>query len=407
MIDLIVHDDSVARDFAPLSLTRPGGELLFGAFVQRARLERALEARCIGHSGCSELTGFEEPGTAPVLNGITSGDVPRVILSSRVVPDWGAVSSWPARRALITVAGRMAGWYLPPDAPPPSSREIEAIGASVTAEEPLQLNGRWIDNVWDLVTQNADQLQEDLAALAKEHRPIVPPQGLDLIGYRPGMLQLGADVTIEPGVVFDFSEGPIRLEDGVIVKAFTRLAGPSFVGRGSVLLGGSCSHVSIGPRCKVHGEVEASVVLGYSNKAHDGFLGHAYLGCWVNLGAMTTNSDLKNNYGSVRLWTPRGSIDTGAMKIGCLLGDHVKTGIGSLLNTGTVVGVGSNLFGSALPPKYVPPFSWGSGDELEPYDVEKFLATAELAMGRRQVTLSSGMRQVLRAAWERSRSAGA
>jgi hypothetical protein len=123
----------------------------------------------------------------------------------------------------------------------------------------------------------------------------------------------------------------------------------------------------------------------------------------VNLGAETTNSDLKNNYGSIRLWTPAGPLDTGAIKLGCLLGDHVKTGIGLLLNTGTVVGAGSNLWGAVLPPTFVPPFSWGSGAELTEYRIDKFLEVAERAMARRDVILSSALRGQLGLAWERSR----
>src|SRR5690606_29076757 len=121
----------------------------------------------------------------------------------------------------------------------------------------------------------------------------------DTIAFSDGMLQLGDNVTIEPNVVLDFSHGPIRLDDGVTVRAFTRLAGPSYVGAGSTLLGGPYEAASIGPVCRVRGEVEESVILGYSNKAHAGFLGHAYLGRWVNLGAMTANSDLKNSYGTI------------------------------------------------------------------------------------------------------------
>jgi UDP-N-acetylglucosamine diphosphorylase/glucosamine-1-phosphate N-acetyltransferase len=217
------------------------------------------------------------------------------------------------------------------------------------------------------------------------------------------MLRIGDNVTFEPNVVLDFSHGPIHLDDNVTVRAFTRLAGPSYVGRGSTLLGGPYEAVSIGPVCRVHGEVEESIVLGYSNKAHDGFLGHAYLGRWVNLGALTTNSDLKNNYGTIRMWTPAGERDTGLIKLGCLLGDHVKTGIGALINTGTVVGAGSNLFGTEMPPKYVPPFSWGSGANLIDYDADRFLAVTETVMGRRKQAFGEGMRNVLRAAWQRSR----
>jgi hypothetical protein len=149
------------------------------------------------------------------------------------------------------------------------------------------------------------------------------------------------------------------------------------------------------------------VALGWVNKAHDGHIGHAYLGAWVNLGAGTTNSDLKNNYSTVRLWTPEGDADTGSIKMGSFLGDHVKTGIGLLLNTGTVVGAGSNLYGAEMPPKYVPPFSWGTGDDLTAYRVEKFLEVAERAMARRKVALSDGARGQLEAAWQRARGDGA
>jgi UDP-N-acetylglucosamine diphosphorylase/glucosamine-1-phosphate N-acetyltransferase len=232
------------------------------------------------------------------------------------------------------------------------------------------------------------------------------PPGAAVIGPATS-LRLGENVTLEPGVVIDTTAGPVWLDDGVTVRAFTRLAGPSFVGRGSTLLGGPFTAVVIGPACKVHGEIEDTVVLGYSNKAHDGFLGHGYLGRWVNLGALTTNSDLKNNYGSVRLWTPEGDVDTGEMKVGCFLGDHVKTGIGLMLNTGTVIGAGSNVFGAVQPPKYVPPFSWGAGDALGTYDLERFLSTAETAMERRKVPLTDGMRAVLTAAWHAGRGEAA
>lgn len=156
---------------------------------------------------------------------------------------------------------------------------------------------------------------------------------------------------------------------------------------------------SIGPTCKVRGEVADSILLGYVNKAHDGYLGHALLGRWVNLGAMTTNSDLKNNYGPVTVWTPTGPTDTGLMKVGCFLGDHVKTGIGTILNTGTVVGAGSNLFGGAMPPVMVPAFSWGSGSELTDYRLDKFLESAERAMARRRVVLTEDARALLERAW--------
>jgi UDP-N-acetylglucosamine diphosphorylase/glucosamine-1-phosphate N-acetyltransferase len=171
-----------------------------------------------------------------------------------------------------------------------------------------------------------------------------------------------------------------------------------------VVFGGPVGTSSIGPVCKVRGEVAESVLLGYVNKAHDGHLGHALLGRWVNLGAATINSDLKNNYRPVRVWTPTGEEDTGLTKVGCFLGDHVKTGIGTVLNTGTVVGAGSNVFGGLMPPTVVPAFSWGAGDALTTYRFDKFLETAEAAMARRGQTLTPGVRDILAAAWEATRA---
>ncbi|MBW3655531.1 MAG: hypothetical protein KY444_05465, partial [Gemmatimonadetes bacterium] len=159
----------------------------------------------------------------------------------------------------------------------------------------------------------------------------------------------------------------------------------------------------IGQGCRIRGEFAESVCLDFVNKAHDGHIGHAYLGAWVNLGAETTNSDLKNNYGSVRLWTPEGERDTGEIKLGCFLGDHVKTGIGLLLNTGTVVGAGSNLYGAAMPSKYVPPFSWGTGDDLTAYRADKFLDVAKRAMARRKVKMAGSYAEALQRAWTLAR----
>jgi len=156
---------------------------------------------------------------------------------------------------------------------------------------------------------------------------------------------------------------------------------------------------SIGPVCVVRGEVSDSVLLGFVNKSHDGYIGHALIGRWVNLGAFTTNSDLKNNYGFVRVWTPLGDVDTGLLKVGCFLGDHVKTGIGTVISTGTVLGAGSNVFGGVMPPRAVPPFSWGEGERLGPHRLDKFLATAERAMARRGQSLTPGVRRVLETAW--------
>jgi UDP-N-acetylglucosamine diphosphorylase / glucose-1-phosphate thymidylyltransferase / UDP-N-acetylgalactosamine diphosphorylase / glucosamine-1-phosphate N-acetyltransferase / galactosamine-1-phosphate N-acetyltransferase len=213
-------------------------------------------------------------------------------------------------------------------------------------------------------------------------------------------------VDVEPGVILDTRRGPIHLADGVRVQGPARIEGPTFLGKGSVVLGGTLSAVSCGPVCKLRGEIDSSVLLCYTNKAHDGYLGHALVGRWVNLGAMTTNSDLKNNYGNVRLPTAGGEVDTGLMKVGAFLGDHVKTGIGTLLSTGSVVGAGANVVSAGLSPRSIPPFAWLTPGGRTIYRKESFLEAAERAMARRDVSLSEGMRAVLARAWEESQPDG-
>jgi UDP-N-acetylglucosamine diphosphorylase / glucose-1-phosphate thymidylyltransferase / UDP-N-acetylgalactosamine diphosphorylase / glucosamine-1-phosphate N-acetyltransferase / galactosamine-1-phosphate N-acetyltransferase len=397
---LILFDDDTSRLWEPYALTRPAGELIFGAFTLRERWERVLGLHCAGHIAAEHLEGFEEDGAPPVLRpGDAQPGGARLYLSSRFVPEWGASWEEPAAAGPVSVGGETAGWYAPEGTRGPDAGFLRSPGG-YDAPAISDLPGRALERVWELVTGNPEQLGRDLAAL-HGGRSDQAPEGTHVLGK--GGLVLDEGVRVEPGVVLDTSAGPIWLREGVTVRAFTRLAGPAVIGRGSTLMGGSIEVVSTGPVCRLRGELAESVCLGYVNKAHDGHMGHAYLGRWVNLGAETTNSDLKNNYGTIRMWTPGGEADSGAIKLGSLLGDHVKTGIGLLLNTGTVVGAGSNLFGAAMPPKYVPPFSWGSGEELVEFRLDKFLEVAERAMGRRDVELSAPLREMLGAAWERGR----
>jgi UDP-N-acetylglucosamine diphosphorylase / glucose-1-phosphate thymidylyltransferase / UDP-N-acetylgalactosamine diphosphorylase / glucosamine-1-phosphate N-acetyltransferase / galactosamine-1-phosphate N-acetyltransferase len=402
---LYLFDDHVARDWQPFTLTRPAGELMLGAHTFRHRAELLFGMRCAGHVAAAALQGFEEPGAAPVADpAAIDASAPRLFLSSRAVPAWRGGPVAVTETATLLLDGHVVGCVVAVGEPTPPA-EWFAAPQPLDALPGLELKGGVIDRVWDLVARNPEQLERDVRhALDQEHGRVTVPAGVHLLG-QPDAVMLGSGVSIEPGVVLDARDGPIWLDDDVTVRAFTRLAGPAYVGRGSTLLGGPYTAVSVGPVCKVHGEIEETVVLGYSNKAHDGFLGHAYLGRWVNLGAMTTNSDLKNNYGGIRMWTPQGDADTGLMKLGCLLGDYVKTGIGSLLNTGTVVGAGSNIYGSAMPPKYVPPFSWGTGSELVAFDEDKFIALTSTVMTRRGLELADGMGEMLRRAWHLGRQA--
>jgi UDP-N-acetylglucosamine diphosphorylase/glucosamine-1-phosphate N-acetyltransferase len=391
---LYLFDDRRARRWAPFSLTRPVGEMLFGCLTLRERAERVLGLSCAGHLSRTALVGFDEPGSAPA---ISLDDLPtdglRVLISSRAVLEWQELRL-PDGPATIVIDGAPCGWVLPPGTPPPSDLWLRDPSGAPTEGTSIVLEGHLLGHPWDLIAANDERLTRDIIEMW--------PEDSDAPGvFRVGehTLSLGDGATVEPGVHLDLRDGPIRISDGARVEGPARLTGPLYIGPHSTVFGGAVGTSSIGPVCLVRGEVAHSVLLGFVNKAHDGHLGHALLGRWVNLGAFTTNSDLKNNYRPVRAWTPEGDRDTGLIKVGCFLGDHVKTGIGTVLNTGTIVGAGSNLFGGSMPPTVVPPFSWGVGADLGTHRFDKFLETAAAAMARRQQELTPGVIEILRVAW--------
>jgi UDP-N-acetylglucosamine diphosphorylase/glucosamine-1-phosphate N-acetyltransferase len=188
------------------------------------------------------------------------------------------------------------------------------------------------------------------------------------------------------------------VERDAVLEPHTYVAGPSWIGAGTHVLGGKLGGgVALGPSCRVAGEIEETIFQGYGNKRHHGFVGHSVIGQWVNLGALTTTSDLKNNYGPVRVSIAGQLHDTGESKVGSFVGDHVKTGIGTLLTTGAVIGAASNLFGGGtVSPKELPAFSWWDGARTEPYDVAKFVATARVVCARRGRSFGDAQEQLYR-----------
>jgi len=220
--------------------------------------------------------------------------------------------------------------------------------------------------------------------------------GAHLLNQESIFIDEGAKV--KPGVVLDAEEGPIYIGKDAKIFPNAVIEGPAFIGnKSSIKIGAKIyENTSIGEVCKVGGEVEGSIIHSYSNKQHDGFLGHAYLGMWVNLGADTNNSDLKNNYGSVKVIINGELVDSGSMFVGLTMGDHSKCAINTMFNTGTVVGVSSNIFGSGFPKKYVPSFSWGGAESMTSYDIEKALDVAKCVMSRRKINLTEAEEKVFR-----------
>jgi UDP-N-acetylglucosamine diphosphorylase/glucosamine-1-phosphate N-acetyltransferase len=217
-----------------------------------------------------------------------------------------------------------------------------------------------------------------------------------------GRIRIGRNVRISPGVSIDASSGPVRLEDDVAVMSGATLSGPLHVGPGSTIKMGAriYGETTIGPVCKVGGEVAESVIHGYSNKQHDGFIGHSYLGEWVNIGAGSNTSDMKNNYSTVRVDVGGTTVDSGHLFVGLFVGDHSKSGIGTVFNTGSVLGVCSNIFGADYPPKYMPSFVWGGSRGFVEHELPKAIETARRSMARRGKTLDEHGETVLRTVFE-------
>jgi len=209
---------------------------------------------------------------------------------------------------------------------------------------------------------------------------------------------IGEGAKIKPGVVLDAEGGPIYIGKNVTVFPNAVIEGPAFVGNNSSIKIGAkiYENTSIGEVCKVGGEVEDSIIHSYSNKQHDGFLGHSYLGMWVNLGADTNNSDLKNNYGNVRVTINGEQVDSGSMFVGLTMGDHSKSAINTMFNSGTIVGVSSNIFGAGFHHKYIPSFSWGGSETMETYDVERSIDVAKRVMARRKIEMTGAEEKLFR-----------
>ncbi len=249
--------------------------------------------------------------------------------------------------------------------------------------------GKLIRYSWDLIHGAAEEIERDFRRIRKPGAGAEKIyRGAHIIGRKNIVISRGA--MVKPGAVLDAEKGPIILGENVIVMSNAVIQGPVFIGRNSIIKAGATIYpgTSIGELCKVGGEVECSIIQSHSNKQHSGYLGHSYLGSWVNLGADTNTSDLKNNYSTVRVSVDGTMLDSGKQFIGLTMGDHSKSGINVMFDTGTVVGVSCNIYGAGLPPKFVPSFSWGGGTAFTCYDVDKSIDTMKKVMARRRVEMS-------------------
>ncbi len=272
-----------------------------------------------------------------------------------------------------------------------SPTSLEKIDASVEVE------GFNLHHVFDVIKFLPHIIENDFI--------LVDKRGIDDMFEFSGdenNVYVGENVNVIGKTSFYAVSGPIYIDDNVEFKGFNFIEGPCYIGKNTIV-----DNAKIRPGCsfgkvnRVSGEIEHSLFLDYVNKHHDGFIGHSLLGSWVNLGALTTNSDLKNNYHNVRINLNGQVLDTEMLKMGAIIGDFSKTGIGTLINTGTVIGACCNLFGGGLTEKFYPSFSWGDKDTV--YSLEKALDTIRITMRRRDVNLTDKTIKILKNIYNKER----
>jgi len=378
-----IFEDAGVDLLEPITLTRPAFALRSGASTLLERHRRFFDADDLGawmRPALAELTRLEYPGLAVNQNHWQAD----IWTNARWLP--ASPQRLDATTPHVGMVGQEVAYVAaPPVSPAQHSGDIGSWLALCKQRLPqAPAEGVLIDYLWDAIDHNGDALRRDWAWFQAMHGPCFPPY-CAVVGPT-AQLVVAADAQIEPHVTADTRKGPILIDRGAVIQSFSRLEGPCYVGPESWILGARLrGGSSIGPRCRIGGEVEASIVLGNSNKYHDGFLGHSYLGEWVNLAAATQTSDLRNDYGPVHVVIGGQRVATGRTKIGSYIGDHAKTGLGALLNTGSVVGAFCSVLPSGtLLPTVVPSFCqvhYGALQECA--DLRQLFDTAATMMQRR------------------------
>lgn len=404
---LCLFEDTQSRNFVPLAHFHPVYDLRCGMLSLGSRILRYLSPSSYSLHCRSYLASLvKEENPRAEVNSVPGDSV--LFVNGRCVMDdaLARILRKTKKDTIFVVQDEIVAAYLSGNALKWAREELlnEGLDFSSLIVSRVEVDATLVPYPWELVYLNETALHSDFALLTKAGRS-VPKKGklhrsVVLLGKKH--IAVGKDSEIAPGVVIDASGGPVWIGNRVRVHPGAVIEGPCFIGDESVIKIGAkiYGNTSIGPVCKVGGEIDHAIMHSHDNKQHDGFLGHSYLGPWVNLGAGTTTSNLKNTYGNVQIQIGNRRVDSGRMFVGLLAGDHVKTGINMSLDTGTLIGPSSNLYGTVLPPKYIPAFSWGNATSLMTYVPEKAIEVATRTMARRGVALSKSYRDVFQKVFE-------
>jgi len=399
-VKIIIFEDSFHDNFYPLSVTRPVWELRSGNYTVRERLEIFIHSYMPKSLGIYYFTReylvpfyrkkypelsinnfnvFEENSEFFFINASVCPEKKlfqiddKCIITDGEVPVAARFSSEVFKSEKKSVTGML--------------KQAEALGIKSFDLKRDFSSIRRFKYIWDFISLNSEMIREDFNMSRDNEDCAENNKSVTIIGDRT-QLYTGKGVRIDPFVVVDVTDGPVYIDDDAEIHSFSRIEGPAYIGEKSVILGAKVREgTSIGDCCRIGGEIEESIFQGYSNKYHDGFIGHSYVGEWVNLGAMTANSDLKNNYSNIRVYLPEEKVDTGMSKAGCFIGDFAKASIGTLFNTGSSIGPGAMLVHSGvMTPAHVPPFSWFINSEVIEKDwLAKFIEMSGVVCSRRNV----------------------
>lgn len=375
-MNLILFDDQASEHLLPFTFTRPSSEIRLGITTIREKWEAAFQT-----------TASWKPYRS-ILNGLfpLCFEAENIYVNARLLPTENLVQK---------IKSLEVGQFLV---------SAEIVLAYKTTGDSVQLNDavEFIDS-FDILTRThqifswaGKYIKSDFDTITAGRISAPLSDSNKVIGDNPVFLEEGATVEC---AVLNTKEGPIYIGKGAEIMENSAVRGPFALCEGSQLKLSTKIYgpTVIGPHSKVGGEVNNSVIFGFSNKAHDGFLGNSVIGEWCNLGADTNNSNLKNNYAEVKLWNyTMGRFEsTGLQFCGLIMGDHSKCGINTMFNTGTVVGVAANIFGDGFPRNFIPSFSWGGAQGMEIYKLNKFYETAEKVFARRGLEMSPEYRAVM------------
>jgi UDP-N-acetylglucosamine diphosphorylase/glucosamine-1-phosphate N-acetyltransferase len=379
-MNLILFDDATIRlNLLPFTFTRPVAKIRIGILTLAEKWEQLFAARA------SYLT---QPYLSKKYSLVQAAD--NLLINGAVCPDpslFDAITRLKIGEGLtkndLVVAFRSTE---------PLLNQLNGIRFTPYAND-LTI----IDQSWKIFQHAAAELNRDFTLLTagRSSEPITDPHTRI---YNESQIFVESGVRIRAAVL-NAEDGPIYLGRNSVVQEGALIKGPFALGEGShVNMGAKMrGDTTIGPHCKVGGEISNSVIFGYSNKAHDGFLGNSVIGEWCNLGADTNTSNLKNNYENVKLWSyaKSGFVNTGLQFCGLMMGDHSKCSINTMFNTGTVVGVSANIFGDGFPRSFIPSFAWGGASGFTTFQLTKAFETAEKVMARRGQVLDELDRAIL------------